>query len=111
MVPVSRKTTQLSKREMRTMSTLITATNEVTRFTATFSAWDMADDIGPRLNCGEVEALAGMLRALGEAAAADMWINAHATADDEGDAHHAHATPEYVVPVDPMDALECDSCQ
>jgi hypothetical protein len=96
---------------MRTMSTLITDTNEVTRFTSVFSAGDMAAELGTQLTCVEVEALAGMLRALGEPASADMWINAHAVADDEGDAHHLDATAEYVVPVDPMDALQCDSCQ
>lgn len=93
------------------MSTLITDTNEVIRFTAVFSAGDLAGDVAPQLSCEEVEALAGMLRALGEPASADMWINAHAETDDEGDAHHQDAAPEYVVPVDPMDALQCDSCQ
>ena len=93
------------------MSTLITNTSDVTRFAAVFSAGDMAGDLGPTLSCGEVEALAEMLRAIGEPASADMWIEAHAAGDDEGDAHYRSPAAEYVVPIDPMEALQCDSCQ
>jgi len=93
------------------MSTLITNTSDVTRFAAVFSAGDLAADLAAQLSCGEVEALAGMLRAIGEPASADMWIEAHAEGDDEGDAHYRRGAVEYEVPVDPMDALECDSCQ
>ena len=52
-----------------------------------------------------------MLRAIGEPASADMWIEAHAEGDDEGDDHYRAPVAEYVVPVDPMEALQCDSCQ
>lgn len=71
-----------------TMSTLITNTGDVTHFTAVFSAGDLAADLAPQLSCVEVEALAGMLRALGEPAAADRWLDAHADQDDEGDEHY-----------------------
>ncbi|ANF31944.1 hypothetical protein A0130_09885 [Leifsonia xyli] len=93
------------------MSTLITNSDELTHFTAVFSKRDLATDIAPRLSCTEVEALAGLLRAVGEPATADTWIQEHATQDETGDAHYLGDTVEYLVPLDPMDDLHCDSCQ
>ena len=93
------------------MSTLITDSNELTHFTAVFSKRDLAADIAPRLSCIEVEALAGLLRELGEPATADTWIQAHAADDEIGDAHYQGDTLEYLVPIDPQDDLQCDSCQ
>lgn len=93
------------------MSTLITASNELTHFTAVFSKHDLAADVAPRLSCIEVEALAGLLRALGEPATADTWIQAHATDDELGDAHYQGDTLEYLAPIDPQDDVQCDSCQ
>ena len=93
------------------MSTLITDSNELTRFTAVFSRHDLAADLAPRLSCVGVEALAGLLRALGEPATADAWIQEHATDDELGDAHYQGANLEYLVPIDPQDDLQCDSCQ
>lgn len=60
-------------------------------FVDTFASWDLVGDVAARLNCGEVDALAGLLRAAGRGEAADLWIAEHATDDDEGDAHY---TPE-----------------
>jgi len=93
------------------MSTLITDSNELTRFTAVFSRQDFARDVAPRLSCIEVEALAGLLRALGEPATADTWIQEHAADDEIGDAHYQGDTLEYLVPIDPQEDLQCDSCQ
>lgn len=93
------------------MSTFITDTDAITRFTGTWSATDLAGDVAASLSCEEVDALAGLLRALGEPAAADCWIDMHAEGDDEGDRHHTGMAMPYIVPVDPMDALQCDSCQ
>ncbi|QNE36851.1 hypothetical protein [Leifsonia shinshuensis] len=85
---------------------------ELTHFTAVFSKHDLAADLAPRLSCIEFEALAGLLRAaLGEPASADTWIQEHATNDELGDAHYRGDTLEYLVPIDPMDDLGCDSCQ
>ena len=56
-------------------------------FVSVFSHGELADDLAPRLNCGEVDALAGLLRAFGRDEVADLWITEHATDDDEGDAH------------------------
>ncbi|QJD50190.1 hypothetical protein SEA_DANFORTH_87 [Mycobacterium phage Danforth] len=47
----------------------------------------LASDIAEKLTCIEVEALAGMLRALGEDRSAETWINYHAEGDDCGDSH------------------------
>lgn len=69
------------------MKTITIDSNAVIAFTDVFEEADLARDIGPRLTCGEVEALSEMLRAVGATAAADYWIEAHATADDEGDQH------------------------
>ena len=93
------------------MSTLITGTNELTHFTVVFSRPDLAADLAPRLNCSEVEALAGLLRALGKHAIADTWVQEHAASDELGDAHYQGDILEYLVPIDPMDTLGCDSCQ
>jgi len=93
------------------MSTLITDTNELTHFTAVFSRHDFAADVAPRLSCIEVEALASLLRALGEPATADIWIQEHAAGDELGDAHYQGDTLEYLVRIDPQDDLQCDSCQ
>lgn len=93
------------------MRTLITDTNELTHFTAVFSKQDLAADVAPKLSCIEVEALAGLLRALGEPAAADTWMQEHATADELGDAHYQGDALEYLVPIDPQESLQCDSCQ
>ena len=93
------------------MSTLITDTDAVLTFTGQWSRQDMADYIAPAMNCAEVDALAGLLYTIGEPAAADMWVAAHALDDGPGDRHFQGPTVPYVVPVDPMEMLQCDSCQ
>jgi hypothetical protein len=57
------------------------------RFVAAFT-WDTAGDVAATLNCGEVDALADLLRAAGAAGTAALWIERHAEGDAEGDAHH-----------------------
>lgn len=47
-----------------------------------------AGDVGPHMTCGEAEALADVLRAAGHDAAADAWLEGHASGDDEGDLHY-----------------------
>ncbi|MCJ1697834.1 hypothetical protein MT349_18790 [Rathayibacter caricis] len=64
-----------------------TLLDAMAEFASVFSG-DTAVDVAPRLNCAEVDALAGLLRAFGRDEAADLWIKEHATDDDEGDAHH-----------------------
>lgn len=93
------------------MSSLITDTEEVTRFCGVFSDVALAHDVAATLGCREVEALAGILRALGEPAAADMWLDAHARGDEPGGQHHQPQTETYIVPIEPMEDLQCDSCQ
>ncbi len=93
------------------MSILITDSDNLIRFTAVFGQADLATDVAPRLSCVEVDALAGLLRALGEPALADLWVDAHATDDELGDRHYLGDPTPYLVPVDPMEALQCDSCQ
>jgi hypothetical protein len=48
----------------------------------------LAYDVGPRLACGEVDALAELLTELGRPDAAEAWIEGHAVEDDEGDRHY-----------------------
>jgi len=57
-------------------------------FVAAFSDSHTAHDVAPSLTCVEAEALADVLRAYGAPGAADQWIEAHATADEEGDMHY-----------------------
>ncbi|QDK03153.1 membrane protein [Mycobacterium phage SydNat] len=47
----------------------------------------LAADVATYLSCVEVETLAGLLEALGEARAAKVWIEEHAKSDDCGDQH------------------------
>ncbi|NAS22477.1 hypothetical protein GT755_12370 [Herbidospora sp. NEAU-GS84] len=56
-------------------------------FGNTFDGY-VAHDVGTTLNCGEVEALAAVLIVLGFPELADVWIEAHALGDDEGDSHY-----------------------
>lgn len=93
------------------MSTLIYDTHAITHFTGVFSDVAFAHDVAPSLSCGEVDALAGLFNALGEMATGNLWSAAHAEAEDVGDRHYVEPVEEYVVPVDPMDGLQCDSCQ
>lgn len=93
------------------MSTQISNSEDALRFTAAFERVELADEIGPQLKCEEVDALAGLLRALGEPAAAKTWISSYASADDHADGRHQGDCDPYLVPVDPMEYLGCDSCQ
>lgn len=68
------------------MTTTIHAPAAAT-FAEVFGDGLLAFEVGPRMTCTEVEALAGMLRAVGADAAADTWIEGHAAEDEEGDAH------------------------
>ena len=62
-------------------------TTVLERFLAAFT-WDTAGDVAATLNCGEVDALADLLRAAGATDTATLWIERHAESDEEGDAHH-----------------------
>ena len=70
------------------MSTTTSDTAAAERFVDVFAAADFAGDVGPRMSCAEVDALAGMFRAVGADTAADTWVAAHAAEDHEGDSHH-----------------------
>lgn len=70
----------------------------------------LACDIGTKLTCSEVEALARLFTELGDEASAQCWIREHSFGDDCGDLHcrcaqchpHAHSftlNPHY-----------CDEC-
>ena len=72
--------------------TIDTNAPEVVRFLDVFDDQMLAGDVGPRLNCGEVEALAGMLRAAGATAAAAAWIEGHSWGGDDID--DLHRRPE-----------------
>ncbi|MDY7528384.1 MULTISPECIES: hypothetical protein [unclassified Cryobacterium] len=70
------------------MPTITIDSHPVVAFVDVFEEADLARDMGPRFTCGEVEALSDLLRAVGATAAAEYWIEAHASADDEDDQHH-----------------------
>jgi hypothetical protein len=93
------------------MTTITIAPETASNFLDVFAADDFANDVAPRMTCTEVEAVISMLRAVGGQDAAATWLDAHAAGDEEGDSHYRPAAAAYVVPVDPMDGLQCDSCQ
>ncbi|MGC9540192.1 hypothetical protein [Streptomyces sp. UG1] len=64
----------------------------------------LTDDVGPILNCDEVEALAALLRALGAEQAADEWIDTHAQGDEPGDDHFQGPVPAEV-------SFDCDAAR
>ncbi len=65
-----------------------TLTDAAATFGNTFHDGTLANDIAPKLTCAEVDALVRLLLAAGLAAAADLWLNAHAADDEEGDTHY-----------------------
>lgn len=50
-----------------------------------------ADDVGPKLTCGEVEDVAETLRGLGQSEAADRLIAGHGVTDEADDRHYVGA--------------------
>ena len=74
--------------------TIDTSAPDVVRFLDVFDDQMIAGDVGPRFTCGEVEALAGMLRAVGAECAAAAWIEGHSWGDD--DIEHLYRRPEVV---------------
>ena len=93
------------------MTTFTIAPETASNFLDMFGADDFANDVASRSTCIEVEAVISMLRAVGGEATAATWLDAHAEKDEEGDSHYRPEVPAYVVPIDPMDDLHCDSCQ
>jgi hypothetical protein len=69
------------------MTTTTIDTAAATIFAEVFAAGDFAFEVGPRMTCTEVDALAGILRAVGADAAAATWLEGHSIEDEEGDAH------------------------
>jgi hypothetical protein len=66
----------------------------VQRFAEVWSDSYLLSDIGEKLTCCEVEALAGVLRVLADDGAADFLLAAHAEGDDEGDEHYVAPTDQ-----------------
>jgi hypothetical protein len=57
------------------------------------SVWNdgmLAGDLGERLTCSEVEALAEVFEFAGSEDGAQTWLDAHAEGDDEGDSHYGY---------------------
>ena len=72
--------------------TIDTSAPDVVRFLDAFDDQMLAGDVGPQFTCGEVEAVAGILRAAGATAAAAAWTEGHSWGDDDID--DLHRRPE-----------------
>lgn len=72
--------------------TIDTNAPDVVRFVDVFDDQMLAGDVGPRFTCGEIEVLAGMLRAVRAEGAAVAWIEGHSGGDDDID--DLHRRPE-----------------
>jgi hypothetical protein len=59
------------------------------RFVSVFTVEDLAEAVGPHLQCDEAEVLADLLRALGQPEAASLWMHTHAVTDGEDGVHDA----------------------
>ncbi|WKW87292.1 hypothetical protein SEA_CHARGERPOWER_77 [Mycobacterium phage Chargerpower] len=57
---------------------------------------DLAVDVASHLTCIEAEAIASLFLSLGDAKAAEEWIECHAEADDCGDMHCRCDDPECI---------------
>ncbi|MFJ4790998.1 hypothetical protein [Streptomyces sp. NPDC088794] len=62
-------------------------------FTDAWCGDTLTGDIAVTLGCIEADALAGLLRALGDEQAADRWIDAHAQGDEPTDRHFQGPIP------------------
>jgi hypothetical protein len=93
------------------MQTITIASETASHFLDVFAENLFAHDVAPRMTCVEAEAVISILRAVGGEDAATVWLDAHAEGDEEGDLHYRPAAPAYVVTVDPINDLQCDSCQ
>jgi hypothetical protein len=103
---------------MRVMSTTDQVTQAIQQFAAAFSDQGLARELAGGFSCTEVEAIFAVLHTAGAVEAAQMWVEIHAEHDEPGDQHSTiepepEPEPEpYPEPmVDPMDLLQCDSCQ
>ncbi|MFE7480004.1 hypothetical protein [Streptomyces sp. NPDC057552] len=54
---------------------------------ALFNDGMLADALGEKLTCLEIEKVAAFFRAVGHPAVADLWLECHAQGDDEDDMH------------------------
>lgn len=88
-----------------------TATDALNTFLDTWQDGHQASDLAQKLTCGELDALAELFRENGRDDIADQWIESHAPGDEQGDSHFAGDPVEYLVPIDPADLTQCDSCQ
>lgn len=70
-----------------TKETTVSFIEHAQKFGDAFSSENLATDLGDKLTCDEVEALAGMLRVLGATSAAATWIERHAVGDECEDMH------------------------
>lgn len=68
-------------------TTIAAAKHFITTWAASENGPHLANDIADKLRCDEVEALAGLLEALGQQESAKQWIIAHSVSDDCDDQH------------------------
>lgn len=62
-------------------------------FTDAWCTTVITSDVAASLGCTEVDALTGLLRALGAEQAADEWTDAHALDDEPNDRHFQGTVP------------------
>lgn len=63
----------------------------VARFAEVMGDPAVAASAGSHFTCGEAEAVAALLRAVGHPDAADRWLAGHAEGDEPDDAHYGQA--------------------
>ncbi|WP_435111922.1 hypothetical protein [Nocardiopsis synnemataformans] len=67
-------------------------------FVTVWESGELAEELGPRLQCEEVKALATLLTAAGEPDSARVWEDFHAEQDDAGDSHYRGAADDVSLP-------------
>ncbi|MEU6511051.1 hypothetical protein [Streptomyces sp. NPDC046942] len=80
--------------EPTTADTVSIPADVVHAFTDAWCGTAITADVAAALGCTEVDALAGLLRALGAEQATAEWIDTHAEADEPSDRHLRGTVPE-----------------
>lgn len=69
------------------MTSLASLQHALDSFREVWGSGYLACDLGTKLTCSEVEALAALLKELGDVGSAECWIRDHSFGDDCGDVH------------------------
>lgn len=72
--------------------------HELAKWAELFGDGELADELAPKLNCGEAEITAAALHAAGDSASATTFLNAHICRDTEdGETHDSDGSGQELI--------------